>query len=180
MRLAFMTVFVAAVTSTAAAMETTVGAQIFAGASMPIVQDDVATGAIFGLRLPVQLWTVLSVEPYFASSSMGRAEQQIGSSTYAREGFDVTAFGANVLFGFGSGVFRCSPFVGIGAHELTRSGSEDIDDVGYNFGLGLRISPTARWSIDARGEVNAVATGSTSRKFGNLTLGLGYTFFPMR
>ncbi len=157
---------------------TTVGAQVFGGASIPIVQDDNGTGAIFGIRVPVAVHSFVSIEPYFATSALGSKEQQIGSFTYSREGFDVTAFGANLLLGWGNEGFRFFPYAGIGSHQLSRSGSEDINDVGYNFGLGFGFVPMTKLSVDVRGELNMVATGDTSRKFANIMLGVAYRVFP--
>ena len=157
---------------------TSVGAQVFGGASIPIVQDDNATGAIFGIRVPVSVHSIVTVEPYFASSALGSKEQQIGSFNYSREGFDVTAFGANLVLGWGNEVFRFFPYAGIGSHQLSRSGSEDISDVGYNFGLGFGFVPITKLSVDVRGEFNMIATGDTSRKFANIMLGVAYRVFP--
>ena len=46
-----------------------------------------------------------------------------------------------------------------------------------NFGLGFKFSPMAKLAFDLRGELSAVITGDTSRKFGNLTLGVSYALF---
>ena len=35
----------------------------------------------------------------------------------------------------------------------------------------------AKLGVDLRGELNAVVTGDTSRKFGNLTAGVSYALF---
>ncbi len=157
---------------------TSVGAQAFGGASIPIVQDDNDTGSIFGIRVPVSVHSMVTIEPYFASSALGSKDQEIGSFTYSREGFDVTAFGANVVLDWGNEGFRFFPYAGIGSHQLTRSGSEDINEAGYNFGLGFGFAPITKLSIDMRGEFNMVATGDTSRKFANIMLGVAYRIFP--
>jgi hypothetical protein len=153
----------------------TVGIGAFAGTSIPVVQDDVKSGALYGVRVPVNLIKLVTVEPYFARTALGDAKAAVDGFTYTRSGFDVTAFGANALLGSPGGPgFHFYPYVGIGSHKLTRTGSEDLTEVGYNFGIGLGLSPVPGLSVQARGELNMVVTGDTSRKFGNATLGLSY------
>src|SRR5262247_3288292 len=99
-----------------------IGVSGFAGMSIPIVQDDNGTGPIFGVRIPVQLLSHVTLEPFFASTSDGEASEEIGGVSSTRSGFDVTSFGANALLTFGKG-FRFYPFVGISSNTLKRTGS---------------------------------------------------------
>lgn len=161
--------------SAGAAHALSVGVGAFGGVSVPIVQDDTGQGSQFGIRVPVNLVPMVNVEPYFASTSGGDAEEDFGTRT----GLDVSAFGANLLFPFGAGI-RFFPFVGIGSHTLKREGQDDITKTGYNFGLGLGFSPpVAGLSIDVRGELNAVVDGDVSRKWANATVGVSYNFFKL-
>ena len=156
-----------------------VGVGAYGGASIPVLQDDTGQGSIFGLRVPVNLLPMITVEPYYSSSSGGDTEETFDDIAYTRSGMDVTAFGANVLFTFGTGV-QLIPFLGLGTHEISREGSEDLSEMGYNFGLGLAFAPpVAGLSIHLRGELNAVVTDDdeTSRKWGNITAGVSYNLF---
>jgi hypothetical protein len=173
-------VSISIVPAAAWAAKPTIGIGGFGGASIPIVQDDVKRGAMFGIRAPVTIIKIFSLEPYFASSSLGDGEQSIGGVTYTRDGFKQTAFGINAMLGSLSGTarFRIYPYVGIGSNKLTRQGSDDISEVGYNFGLGVGISPAARFALQLRGELDMVKTGDTSRKFANGTLGVSYDVWP--
>jgi hypothetical protein len=174
-RLVASVALLALLSSAGAAHAVSVGIGAFGGLSYPIVQDDTGQGSLFGVRAPVSLIPMLTVEPYFSTASGGDAEESFGTRT----GLDVTAFGANVMLPFGTG-FRFYPYAGIGSHTLKRDGSEDITKTGYNFGLGFGISPPlAGLSIDIRGELNAVVDGDVSRKWGNATVGVSYNVFRM-
>lgn len=155
-----------------------VGVGIYGGPTIPIVQDDNKTGFQWGLRAPVMGIPFVSIEPYFASSSLGDGEIDLDGEKYTRDGFDITAFGANAILGSPTSVgFHIYPYVGIGSHTLKRSGSPNQTEVGYNFGLGAALSPGFKISVHARGEFNMVVTGDTSRKFANVNVGLTYNLF---
>lgn len=152
-----------------------IGVGAFGGVSIPIVQSDVAQGTMFGVRVPVKLVPLVAVEPYYASSKLGDAEEDILGTTYTREGFDATAYGANVMLTMG-GPVQFYPFAGIGQTKLERTGS-DLSLTTYNFGLGLGISPAPKITIHIRGELSAAVDGEASRKFGNVSAGLSYALF---
>ncbi|TMQ58407.1 MAG: porin family protein [Candidatus Eisenbacteria bacterium] len=162
---------------------------VFGGLTIPVLQDvstssfspgDAfgATGSQFGIRVPVRAIPVITFEPYYAKSSYKDRDETIGGITYTREGFDGKSFGLNAILGRpdGSG-FHFFPYIGLGKTKLERTG-EEINKTGYNFGLGLGLSPAAKISVQARGEFAMVATGDTSRKFTNATLGLTYSLKP--
>ena len=148
----------------------------FGGMSVPIIQDDNGQGTMMGLRAPVTLIPFVTVEPYFAKTSGGDKDQDIEGETITRSGLDVTGFGANLLLTFG-GKIQLYPFAGIGSHKLSRTGSEDVTNTAYTFGLGLGISPLPKLSIHVRGELVAAVDGETSRKWANATVGVSYSIF---
>ena len=162
---------------------------VFGGLSVPVLQDVSTssfspsdafgeTGSQYGIRVPVHAIPVVTLEPYYAKSKYKDRDETIGGITYTREGFDGTSYGLNAILGHpdGSG-FKFFPYVGIGKTKLERTGQE-INKTGYNFGLGLGMSPARRISVQVRGELAMVATGDTSRKFTNATLGLTYGLTP--
>jgi hypothetical protein len=170
-----LVVAVATLLSAGAAQAVLLGAGAYAGASIPVVQDDVKTGMQFGFRVPIGIVPLLSIEPFVAFSQLGDATETFGGFEYTRSGFDGTAFGANLLLG-NPGLLpelQIFPYVGIGSETLTRSGTDDIQEVFYNAGLGVSI-PLSNLSIVVRGELNILATGDTSRKFANVNGGLTY------
>jgi opacity protein-like surface antigen len=163
----------------------TVGIGAFGGTSVPIIQEDTGGGSMFGARVPINLVSILTVEPYYATSSLGTKTQTVDGVNYTRTGFDVKSYGANVILGTitGGAGFKFFPFAGIGQNKLTRVGSDDISEVGYTFGLGIGVAPTDAISVIARGEINAVqepkilTTNDSTRKFANVTVGLSYNLF---
>ena len=154
-----------------------IGVGAFGGTSVPLIQDDAKkSGGQFGVRVPVSLMSFLTVEPFYATSSLGDTKQTIGGIEYTRSGFDVKTFGANAILGSpatGSG-FKFFPFAGISSNKLTRVGSDEIKETGYDFGLGIGGSIASQISFAVRGELNMVKTGDTSRKFANANFGLSY------
>ena len=158
-----------------------IGVGAFAGTSTPVIQDDNGSGAQFGIRVPVSIVPMFTVEPYFASSSGGDKDQEIGGVTYTRSGIDVTTFGANLLLTFGGGL-QFAPYVGVGSNKLERDGL-DATETGYTFGLGLRFGlPLAKLALHARGGMNAVleeGSSETSRKWVDATLGVSYDLFSL-
>jgi hypothetical protein len=161
------------------AQATGVGVGVYGGLSYPVVQDDVGSGTLVGLRAPVSVLPILTLEPFYMSSSLGDKDQTIGGLSYTRTGFDGKGYGVNAMLGGVTGMgFHFYPIAGIGKFKLERTGSDDIDEVGYNVGLGIGIGATPKMSLQIRGELNLVKTGDTSRKFGNATAGLTYSLMP--
>lgn len=170
-----LALLLAAALPVGAASAATVGITGFGGVSIPIVNDMAEQGTQFGIRVPVGVLPWLAVEPFWATSGMGEVEETFGGSSYTRDGGDVTSFGVNArLFGASAGTVRFYPFIGLASNKITREGSDDVSEMGYQGGLGIGFTPMPKFSIDLRGELNAIVTGDTSQKFGNVTLGVTY------
>lgn len=164
----------------AGAQAVSVGAGVFAGPSIPVVQEDTGSGVQFGLRVPIHLVPLLTVEPFYARTSLGSVTETFGGLEYERSGFDINTFGATVALG-GVGLAAGMPFypyASIASHKLSRDGSEDISEVGYEVGLGFGIR-LPRVAVSLRGGGGLVATGDTSRKFINVNLGVSTKIFGM-
>lgn len=127
-----------------------IGLGAFAGLSKPVLQDDVDQGTLLGLRAPVSLVPLVTVEPYYASSNLGDKTTTVANLSYTRAGFEEKAFGANVLLTMG-GPVQFYPYVGLGSTSLKRPGFDSSFKT-YNFGLGLGISPMPKLTIHIRGE----------------------------
>jgi opacity protein-like surface antigen len=165
--------------SAGAASAATIGVGAFGGASIPVVQDDNGQGTVYGVRLPISLVPLLTVEPYYASTQGGDKEQDLDGLTLERSGIDVTSYGANLLLTFGTGL-QLYPFAGIGSAKSERPGL-DASTTAYNFGLGLGFTPPAvPLAIHLRGELAAVMEDDddeSARKWANVTLGVTYNLF---
>ena len=186
---ALLALVVALAGGTAQAGPVGVSAGVFLGTSVPVLQEVNASsfspsdafgesGTQWGLRAEVHAIPVVTLEPFYAKASYGDRDETIGGISYTREGYDAKTYGLNAILGTpdGSG-FHFFPYVGIGKTKLTRTG-EEINKTGFNFGLGLGISPAQKLSIQLRSEFQMVATGDTSRKFAGLNAGLTYRILP--
>jgi len=156
------------------------GIGAFGGVSIPVLNDLAKQGPVFGVRVPANLLPLLTVEPYFSTSTLGNVEDSFGTpTTYTRDGGKVTGFGVNALVTFGAATLKLYPFAGVGSYKVTREGSEDVSEIGYNFGLGLGVSPVPKLTVHVRGGLDMVATGDTSQKFATVTAGVSYAVFSM-
>jgi len=149
----------------------------FAGMSYPVLQEDAGKGTLIGVRAPVRLVPFVVVEPFWGSTKLGDKVTTVADVSYTREGFDETAYGANVMFAMG-GPLSFYPVVGVGRTTLKRPGFEQSFTT-YDGGLGLRVAPIPKFGIDLRAEMQAIVDGETTRKFGNFTAGLSYSLFGL-
>jgi opacity protein-like surface antigen len=149
----------------------------YAGYNVALIQQDTGNGAVFGVRAPLTLVPMLTIEPFYAASNLGDVDETFGGLSYTRSGFDMKVFGATAIIGSVlTGGFKFYPFAGIGSYTLERSGSEDITETGYNFGFGVSIPAAEKIAVQLRGSMDMIVTDDTSRKFANGTIGVTYTF----
>ena len=159
---------------------TAVGVEVFGGAAIPIVQDDNNTGPMFGIRVPVTLPAIFTIEGFYSRTQGGETKRTLEGEEYVRSGYDVSAFGANLILGqTGGGGFTFFPYAGIMSNRLSRPGGQDFNNIGFDFGLGVGFSIVPKLWIDARAEGAMIITenDNTSRKYGNLNVGVGYNFY---
>jgi opacity protein-like surface antigen len=154
-----------------------IGIGAFGGMSYPVLQNDTGNGKLYGFCAPVKLVPMVTVEPFYASSTLSDKVTTIAGLSYSRQGFDITAYGVNAMLATG-GPVSFYPIVGIGQTRLKRD-QFDQSFTTYNLGLGLGLSPMPKVTVNLRGQLQAVVDGSTSRKFGNATLGASYALFGM-
>ena len=157
----------------AAAGAGSVGIGAYGGFSAPILYDTATSGTQYGLRVPVNLIPLVTVEPYFDKTKLGDKDETFAGQTYTRSGPEVYTYGANALIHLGT----MYPYVGIGSARLEQSGSPDVTDTSLNFGLGLGFKLMPKLGLDIRGELSAIVTGDTSRKIGYVNLGVSYALF---
>ena len=174
-------VFVMALLATAllsgAARAASIGGGFYAGVAVPIVQEDQDKGSVWGLRAPVKLVPLLTLEQYISSASLGDKTPTSGGFSATPEGSDISGFGLNAMLTLG-GPVRFYPFVGLGTAKYKRTG-QDESFTAYNAGLGFGIGVVPKLDIDLRGELQAAVDGDVSRKVVNITLGASYSIFSM-
>jgi hypothetical protein len=171
-----MVVAAALVAPAARAGTIVVAGGVFGGMSFPVVQDDQAEGSVFGARIPVRLASIFALEPFYSTSALGdkTIETSPGFSV-TREGSDVTSYGVNALFPFGTKTLLY-PYAGIGSAHFERTG-ENETFTSYDVGLGLGVTLIPKLMLDMRGELQVASSGETSRKMFNVTLGATYSIF---
>lgn len=172
-----------------AAEELAVGVGAFGGISAPILQDVDASSfspgdalgdsdTEWGLRVPVKVIPVVTIEPYYAQASYGDRTETFNGLSYTREGWDRKALGANFIFANTlAGGFKFYPLVGIGTTKLERT-NEELNKFTWNFGLGVGFAVAQKISIHVRSQLDLVVTDETSRKFGDVTAGIQYNLQP--
>jgi hypothetical protein len=175
-RLLFLSLAVLAMTASVARAGS-IGIGVFGGESVPVLQDDVDKGTMYGVRVPVKLVPLVSLEPFYASSGLGDKTTTIEGVSYTRSGFDETAYGLNAMLTMG-GPVSFYPYAGIGSTKLKRTGAESTF-TSYDFGIGVGFHVIPKIELHVRGELQAVVDGDASRKFGNVTLGASYALFSM-
>ena len=173
--LSFFSLFVLLALVPAATRAGGIGIGVFGGTSIPVSQSDVKTGGMYGIRIPVSIIPLVSVEPYWGKSKLGDGEEN-GVTT---PGFDNSSFGVNAMLGslLKAPGIKFYPYVGIASSKLTGTGISDITKTSYNFGLGGALG-LANIALHGRAELNVLDTGSQTRKFANVTVGLSYDLFP--
>ncbi|MEQ1832964.1 MAG: outer membrane beta-barrel protein [Candidatus Eisenbacteria bacterium] len=154
-----------------------VGVGVFGGMSIPVLQDDQDKGSLMGLRVPVKLVPLLTIEPFYAKSGLGDKTIDVAGLSLTREGSDVTSYGANIMLTLG-GPVSFYPFAGIGSAKFERA-AQDESFTSYHLGLGMGFGVVPKLSIDLRGELQAAVDGDVSRKMLNVTLGASYSLFSM-
>lgn len=154
------------------------GAGAFGGLSIPIIQDDQASGTIFGARGRIALMPMLQVEPYFASTQWG-APDAIDGVDLAIDGSKVTAFGVDATIGFTPAKLGPKPFLvaGVGSFKVKNDDTGyDESKLGFNAGLGLAIGVSPFLDLDVRGVAMIASQETGSKKALNIMAGVTYNF----
>lgn len=140
----------------------------FGGMTYPILQEDTGNGTLYGVRAPVSIVPFLTVEPYWASSRFSDKPLTFNGVSYTSQGFDESAYGANVLLASG-GPLSFYPFAGIGKATLKSGGARKAYTM-YDAGFGIGVSIVPKLSFHLRGEFQAVMCEPTTRTFGGVTI----------
>ena len=180
-KLAVSLIALAAIATASIAHAGGIGIGVYGGSAIPVVQEDNGQGTVWGLRAPLTLVPMLTLEPYYAKTTGGDKDQDIGGITYTRSGIDLETWGANAMLTFGTG-FQMYPFAGIGSAKAERGDAKQTSTA-YNFGLGLAFkAPAFPLSVHLRGELASVLdqdNTDTARKWANATIGVTYDLFSV-
>ena len=157
------------------------GITAYGGFNIPIAQDDTESGSVFGVRAPLQMISMLRLEPWFGMAKNGDYTWSTSiSGSQSFDGGEITSFGLNALLGspMTAPGFSIAFVGGIGSHKFESESLEADSRIGFNLGLdlgmGLGSSPLA---LSVRGEALVIPLdGGGSRKNGFVTAGLTYKF----
>ena len=149
------------------------GAGVFGGLSIPLAQDDQASGTVFGLRGRLSLAGSLAVEGQIGFAKWGQADPVDGITL--PDGSKVTQLGVNGILGGGAGPgFKPMFIVGFGSYKIKNDDTGyDESRMGYSGGLGFGIGLGPKFGLDVRAEALVIPLdGGGSKKAVNGTAGL--------
>ncbi len=165
------------------------GAGVFGGLNIPIVQKDQASGSVFGFRARVKLIPLLTFEPNLLFAKYGKpgtitADGGGGTVNFGTtEGSKITGFGLDVTLGLAPGGVGIKPFfaAGIGSFkQKNNTTGEEFTHVGYKAGLGLGIGLVPKFDIDVRGMALIIPLSEGgSKKSVMATAGLTYNLLGL-
>jgi opacity protein-like surface antigen len=163
--------------SLAVAQTPKIGAGVFGGLSIPLVQDDQKSGTVFGLRGRLSLLSFLSGEAQLAFTKWGQGDPVEG--IVMPKGSKITQFGVNALLGGGPGPGVKPYFIaGMGSYKIKNDETKDeLTRMGYSAGLGLGIGLGPKFGVDVRGELVVVPLEEGgSKKAAQATAGVMVNF----
>ncbi len=144
----------------------------FGGLSIPVAQDDQASGSEFGFRARLKL-PVLTVEPNISFTKWGKANPPEGISDMP-VGSKVTSFGVDALLGGAPGVPGFKPFFVIGGASYKVKNDDtgfDESKIGFSAGLGVLFGLTPKFDLDVRGKAVVIPIEGSSKKAVSVTGG---------
>lgn len=182
MCLGVVLLFLAGASSVCAAGKFSIGA--FAGLNMPLLQEDVGNGTLFGAKGRIVLLPFMGVEPNLVFSKYGDKdiEDDDGNLVGTRKGGDITSFGVDAVLGNFSGFSpaRFYGLIGVNSNSSKREGLPDQTRLGLALGAGIEFMPADMFGIEVRARVHGISLeGGGGRNNLELTGGLNYYFGPM-
>jgi hypothetical protein len=166
------------------------GVEAFLGYDMPLVQDDIGSGMMYGLSVRGHLFAFLHGQLIFRGSTQADEDKSVtpigqGSITETLEGGSLTGFGANLLFA-GKNPARVWPygFIGISTNNFAPGKRDSETLFGSSWGGGLAISlyrDLVYADISTSLLVMPIEDNEASRKNWQTTVGIMYLFqIPMK
>lgn len=150
-----------------------IGVGAFGGLSIPVAQDDQASGTEFGFRARVKL-AFVTFEPNFTLSKWGQADPVDGITL--PDGSKVTAFGVDALLGGAPGVVGFKPYFVIGGASYKVKNDDtkfEETNLGFSGGLGVMFGLSPKFDVDARGKavIIPMEDGGSKKAF-SITAGI--------
>ncbi|MBN1424134.1 hypothetical protein JXA88_06225 [Candidatus Fermentibacteria bacterium] len=163
----------------AGAIGVTVGG--FGGYNVPILQDDVGPGPLYGMRVKLKSELPFVLQPYFAMVSEGDVDYAEEGIEFTQEGGSFTSFGLDLAFGGYRDEPGISPYfvVGIGAYSRDpgQKYRETLTSFGVDLGFGVvsKVAPMLDFDLSARVLAFMLDEGGSRKSLG-IAAGLNYYF----
>jgi hypothetical protein len=157
-----------------------VAAGVYGVYGIPVIQQDVGAGPLFGGKVRATVLGPLGLEASFTSFQEGDVTFTVNDRAQKIAGGTQTAMVLDAtLGGPGSGGFGIYLAGGIGSYKLTKDYRADLTKTGYNGGVGMEFRSSGPIGVDISARLHAVPLdGGGSRKFGALQAGINYYFIP--
>ncbi len=168
--------------SSAKAQLPSLGIGFSGGVNLPILQANQGEGTIYSIRGIIKI-PLIVLQPHFSFGKYGEADFSIlNLPSIQLEGSKIKSFGVDALLGSLMGAPGFSPYFlgGAGYYKMERDQTTIFDEpdrkFGWSLGLGISISATPIFELDARLKFNFMKFDSTTKKDVNLLVGLNYYF----
>lgn len=175
-----LTVAILCLSGSAEAGPIRLGAGVFGFYGIPVAQDDVDPGPVYGAKLKANLIGMLGAEASYMSFQGGDVNFDVRDQQQTLEGGTQNVWGLNAVLGGpltpGFGLYFTG---GIGSYSLKWDDRADATEFGYNGGLGFEYGIPSGIAIDVSGRFHAILLdGGGSRKLVTIQGGVNYYFLP--
>jgi len=135
----------------------------FFGMAMPVANDLVKSGTMFGAQAKVSLIPMVGLGIYYSSRSYGAPTIEIGGVEHTGSKSDVTAFGATAFFGKTGSMPGANFFLAasLGTYKWDSeyySGNNADTRTSISAGPGLEIVLPMKLSIEGRGMIELASS----------------------
>ena len=109
------------------------GVGVFGGESYPVLQDDTGNGTLVGVRVPLKLVPFVTIEPWYASSSLSDKVTSVAGLDYTRQVARIAHAHGVPLHVDGARFFNASVALGVTPRQL----AEPADSIAFCLSKGL-------------------------------------------
>jgi hypothetical protein len=150
----------------------------FYGMTIPIANDDIKSGGLFGIQAKFSPAPFFAAGLHFQSRKFGDPSEEFLHGTDTKDGGKLSSFGMDAYIGKTSGIGPNFYFMAsFGSYKWKRDNQEDISKMAYAFGPGMEIVLPMNLGIEGRGMLEIVPTGDKgSWKSFMWFIGLNYHF----
>jgi hypothetical protein len=133
------------------------------GMAMPIANDLVKPGTMFGAQVKVSLVPMVGLGAYYSTRSYGAPTVEIGGVDHEGSKSDVMAFGATAFFGKtgsmpGANFFLAASFGAYKWDSEYYSGNNADTRTSFSVGPGIELILPVKLSIEARGLIELASS----------------------